>query len=155
MKVGDRVNILDQTKTQKNQATYIGPFIITQITEDNKYNLIDCSNLSGPVSYNVPISHMKLESKANSNVLPNNSDDIYYVEAIIDHKDVLGSRKYLGKWDGYSSSENTWEPASHILNDKLIKDYWIAHDKEIKASAKNIDNTKRNKSGKLISTGKK
>ena len=97
---------------------------------------------------------MKLESRVNGNVIPNSNDDIYYVEAIIDHKDVLGNRKYLVKWDGYSSSENTWEPASHILNDQLIKDYWNFYEKEKKANVKKLNNTKQYKSGNLKNTGK-
>ena len=78
----------------------------------------------------------------------------YYVEAIVNHKGIIGDRKYLVKWEGYSSSENAWEPASHIFNDQLIKNYWNFHDKEKKANAKNLNNTKQLKSGNLKQPGK-
>jgi hypothetical protein len=137
LEIGDRVNILDQNKTKKSQPTYIGPFIIKNITDDGKYNLVDCSNLFGPVSYNVPISHMKLEAKINQNSKLINSDDIYLVEQILAHKGDIGNRKYLIKWKGYSSSENTWEPAANIFNEQLIMDYWNSLNKRTKAKVKN------------------
>ena len=38
-------------------------------------------------------------------------DDIYIVEKILKKKrNERGEVRYLVKWDGYDSSENTWEP---------------------------------------------
>ena len=42
-------------------------------------------------------------------------DDVYIVEKILKKKrNEDGEIRYLVKWDGYESSENTWEPKSAI-----------------------------------------
>ncbi len=38
----------------------------------------------------------------------------YNVEKIVDKKEENGMTLYLVKWDGFPSSENTWEPASNL-----------------------------------------
>merc|ERR1711970_386813 len=38
----------------------------------------------------------------------------YVVEAIIDKKSTKGNVKYMVKWEGYSSRENTWEEADSL-----------------------------------------
>ena len=97
---------------------------------------MNSTNLAGPVTYNVPISHMKLESSLKTGNLIN-SDDVYLVEEIVAHKGNTGNRKYLIKWKGYSSTENTWEPATNIFNEQLIMDYWNSSEKRTKAKVKN------------------
>jgi len=49
--------------------------------------------------------------------------DVFLVEAIIDKKNEKGVVKYLVKWKGYGTKDNTWEPQSNIFCDGLIKAY--------------------------------
>ena len=39
----------------------------------------------------------------------------YEVEAILAHKVIRGTRRYLIKWRGYASAENSWEPEQHLI----------------------------------------
>ncbi|KAI7874217.1 chromo-domain-containing protein [Lichtheimia hyalospora FSU 10163] len=53
-------------------------------------------------------------------------DDIYVVEKIVNHhkkRDQTGLR-YLIRWKGYSSDNNTWEDEEDILDPELVSDYW-------------------------------
>jgi len=40
--------------------------------------------------------------------------NFYEVEKIKDRRIIKGRREYLIKWKGYSDSESTWEPLSHL-----------------------------------------
>ena len=48
----------------------------------------------------------------------------YEVEAILADKRVGNTTKYLVKWKGFGSDENTWEPESHLVHaKKILEDY--------------------------------
>ncbi|XP_070496655.1 chromo domain-containing protein cec-1-like [Chironomus tepperi] len=47
-------------------------------------------------------------------------DEIYYVEKILDRKVIKDKPYYYIKWEGYTESDNTWEPAEN-LDKTLIK----------------------------------
>jgi hypothetical protein len=50
-------------------------------------------------------------------------EPVYEVEKILDSKLEDGQRKYLVKWTGYDSTENTWEPKSSFNSLKPIADF--------------------------------
>jgi len=54
---------------------------------------------------------------------PDNMDNIYEVEKIINFKYYKNKKYYLIKWFSYPISESTWEPKSNLkyINDILIK----------------------------------
>ena len=62
----------------------------------------------------------------------------YEVEQIKDRRYNNGRKEYLIKWKGYSDSESTWEPLSHL---KFIHDLVIEFD--IKYENKNIKKIKK------------
>ncbi|TYZ63758.1 hypothetical protein PybrP1_006613 [[Pythium] brassicae (nom. inval.)] len=43
--------------------------------------------------------------------------DIFIVDKIVDHRVRYGKKQYLVKWDGYDSSDNTWELAAKLQAD--------------------------------------
>ncbi|ELR18832.1 'chromo' (CHRromatin Organization MOdifier) domain containing protein [Acanthamoeba castellanii str. Neff] len=51
--------------------------------------------------------------------------DLYYVEAIVEHRSTPRGLEYLIKWLGYGYELNTWEPAAHLNCPHLIKEYHI------------------------------
>ena len=46
--------------------------------------------------------------------------EAYEAEMIVDKRVSAVGTEYLVKWSGYASSDNTWEPAAHILDKGLI-----------------------------------
>lgn len=62
----------------------------------------------------------------------NNSDDEesreYIIEKILDKKiDSRGFVRYLVKWQGYSSKDNSWEPIENLVEcDKAMQEYEIS-----------------------------
>ena len=54
---------------------------------------------------------------------------IYTVEYIVDHNGQRGrSCRYLIKWLGYPSAQNTWEPESNVLDTLVLDEYWRSVD---------------------------
>ncbi|EEQ82176.1 hypothetical protein NCER_101155 [Vairimorpha ceranae BRL01] len=51
------------------------------------------------------------------------NEDTFAVEKILDRKIIKGIPWYLIKWEGYSDSDNTWEPRENINADELIEDF--------------------------------
>ena len=51
--------------------------------------------------------------------------NVYTAEAVLNHKLIgLSSRvHYLVHWQGYQSSEDTWEPAEHLRGCVLLTEY--------------------------------
>ena len=49
------------------------------------------------------------------------SNDEYEVEKIVDYD--RNSQRYLIKWKGYPSDENTWEPLTNLNCPKLLHQY--------------------------------
>ena len=59
--------------------------------------------------------------------------DMYSVEKIIDKRIVGGKVQYLVKWEGYSESDNTWEPLANIESvDHLIEEYERRHKNRVR-----------------------
>ena len=60
-------------------------------------------------------------------------ETIYYVDKILDRKIEKGKKRYLIKWQGYSSKDNTWEPRGNF-NRALVKEF----DKEFEEKANKV-----------------
>jgi hypothetical protein len=46
---------------------------------------------------------------------PTEPEELYEVEAMLNHKNHRGERLYLVKWRGYPESDATWEPEGKLL----------------------------------------
>lgn len=55
--------------------------------------------------------------------------DIFIVDKIVDHRVRYGKKQYLVKWDGYDSSENTWEAAGKLQAD--VADVVEAYERKV------------------------
>uniref|UniRef100_K3X9G9 Chromo domain-containing protein n=1 Tax=Globisporangium ultimum (strain ATCC 200006 / CBS 805.95 / DAOM BR144) TaxID=431595 RepID=K3X9G9_GLOUD len=51
--------------------------------------------------------------------------DVYIVDRIVGHQGRRSKKQYLVKWDGYDSSENTWEAASKLQREvpEIVDEY--------------------------------
>ena len=115
--------------SRKLAARYIGPFKVTQrIGEKGTAYRLDLPARFGihnafHVSSLEPYHEATPAALVPPEDMPLRNDDIYTVEAILDQEDRKDDRYYLIKWKGYSTSENSWEPRSHILDSSLIREY--------------------------------
>ena len=63
-----------------------------------------------------------LEDVKNVNLQDTGRNDIkvkeeeYEAEKILDIRNYKKRIEYLVKWKGYDNTENTWEPAKHLIN---------------------------------------
>ena len=96
---------------------------------DNSQHTEGTSNLV-PLSNNLSSNDDGLtdvsESELTDNMVTEDGELLYLVEAIIDRKKVGKSYKYLVKWKNYPDSENTWQFATDPMGDavkKMIVDY--------------------------------
>ena len=53
--------------------------------------------------------------------------DIYQVEKLLKQRMKNGEHQFLIKWLGFPNGQNSWEPASNILNKCLIKNFYDQH----------------------------
>jgi hypothetical protein len=52
------------------------------------------------------------------------NDDIYEVEAILDHKGTPGRRQYKVRWKGYTSEHDQWVKADDLNAQDELDIYW-------------------------------
>ena len=76
--------------------------------------------------------------------------DYYDIEQIVNKKYIDGSYKYLVKWVGYPSSQNTWEPLEHFHDCMEFIDKF-----EQKNNSLNANDTEQEKTLKEILNKKK
>lgn len=74
-------------------------------------------------------------------------NDVYTVSKILAKRVCNGRKEYLIKWHGYSKSQSTWEPATNILDQSVIKKFEaknsllinVSHEQVQKASSEQDD----------------
>jgi hypothetical protein len=51
----------------------------------------------------------------------------YFVEAVMGHKEVGGSRQYLIRWQGYGPEHDTYEPECGVADVGVVREYRVRH----------------------------
>lgn len=118
----------------KFQSKREGPFKITKKLRDNVYQL------DLPAHWKIhPVFHASLltpnteteeHGPSYSQPPPDliEGEEEYEVEAILKHQGTGKRRKYLVKWLGYPTSQNSWEPEDALKNSQeLLSEYRKLH----------------------------
>jgi hypothetical protein len=117
---GSTVMIVDQTRGNKFEPKYVGPYIILRRSRGGAYVLKD---MTGDIlDRRVTSDQMKLVRRDGRAIDTNNP--IYEVHSVMDHRGVPGHYEYLVRWKNYGQEDDTWEPAANFLDNKVIQDYW-------------------------------
>jgi hypothetical protein len=117
---GAIVMLNDPTRTNKFEPKYIGPYTVVRRTRSGGYALRDATG--DLLDRHIPPDQLKLVSRKARPI--DLKDNVYEIECIRKHRGRAGAYEYFSKWKGYPESENTWEPASSFLDDKVVKNYW-------------------------------
>ena len=123
--------------SRKQQPRYIGPYEILVKYPLNSYKLKLPQGWKMHDVFNVSLlkrhydSPEEFETRKSQPPKPIyiNQEERYIVEAILGHRKKRGKLQFLVKWQGYSSSENTWEPLSSFSkNNTVLKDYRLTQE---------------------------
>jgi len=68
-------------------------------------------------------SQVKKRGRSRITAVKSSSDEEYDVDILLDHRDEAARRMYLVKWEGYPTSEATWEPSSNLSCKQLVRQY--------------------------------
>jgi hypothetical protein len=149
--VGDRVMLSTQNLKLLNQpskkfrARYIGPYNIIEKISSQAYKLDLPSSMKVHPVFHIGLLKDFISSSPNSEVSDNipstndliYGDDTFYVHSIIDHKIAPHPLTYAKgpallfkvKWEGYDSSEDSWEPYVNVKRTDCLYDYIKKSDK--------------------------
>ncbi|CEJ00929.1 hypothetical protein RMCBS344292_14969 [Rhizopus microsporus] len=97
---------------------YQGPYSVVRKTERGSYVLKGGEGIL--MSRNYSPEELKLISQEEI-VL---EDELYIIEAIIDHRGEPGNREYLVRWKNYTKEDDSWIPPENFTDPVAINQYW-------------------------------
>jgi len=144
--IGDKVwldasNINTGRPMKKLDHKHLGPFAITKVLSNNAYELALPKSMKIHPVFNV----VKLTPYI-ANDIPERiirpppppivkaSVEEFEIEEIIDSRKYCGKLQHLVQWKGYPTEDNSWEPASVILEDapKVVQEFHDRHPSAIR-----------------------
>jgi transposase InsO family protein len=132
--IGDKVYLSTQYLDTVRPSTkldykYIGPYPVVEVINPQAYRLGLPKNMAIHPVFHVSLLEPANAAKEAARQQPDpyrydaEAPDVYDVETILDQeKDDDGKWLYRVRWKGYSSEDDSWEPAEH-LSEATIKAY--------------------------------
>jgi hypothetical protein len=122
--------LLDSGPSQKTNTLHKGPFRVINFM-DSTYTI---ENLVNHRQFKVHISRLRPFFFDSSIIDPadvaRRDYQEFVVESIIDHQgnpQQKSTLRFLVRWAGYDSSEDTWEPWAHLRDTQALMDYLQTH----------------------------
>ncbi len=136
--LGTTVLILNEGIKPKLASRYKGPFTIHNTDKNNNYILKD--GTGDIVNDKFPLSKLKV---VESN---EDSDTVFEIEKILDHKIINNEKHFLIKWKNYDPSENSWEREDNITSKRTINKYF----KDLNKADKPVRRSTRLRNNNLV-----
>ena len=139
-KPGDRVfldasDIRTTRPSQKLSHRNLGPFVVERQVSSSAYRL----RLPRSMSRLHPVFNVVKLTLAPTDPIPGrrakpppppelvDGEEEYVVEKILDSRLHRGKLQFKVKWKGYGVEENSWESATDVHADTLVRDFYRAH----------------------------
>ena len=123
--VGQVVFIHKEDVLGKSDVLFDGPFLISEVTSDEKYRLKDSNSNCLPREYDrsqlkIPAFYKKTLAESDFN-----GTSVRYLDYLKSHRTKLGKLEYLVKWMGLDDSHDEWVYKSFVEKSAIL-DYVAA-----------------------------
>ncbi|XP_053571958.1 maestro heat-like repeat-containing protein family member 1 [Bombina bombina] len=113
-----------KTPSRKFSQMYIGPYKITNVINENAVTLALPPEIPVHPTFHVTLIKPYVPTRLQSSDQPQPPvvlvEDIYEISSILNSRLHRGQLQYLVKWKGYSSDEDSWEPAANLNASRLV-----------------------------------
>ncbi|EIE80560.1 hypothetical protein RO3G_05265 [Rhizopus delemar RA 99-880] len=143
---GSYVMVRDREQYNSLSPVYKGPYRVVRQVQGGAYILRDVDETL--MSRNYSPEELKLISQ--DEIIP--KDELYEIEAIINHRGEPGNREYLVRWKNYSKDDDSWLTAEAFTDPESINIYWRKlgksinqNDEVVKKKNNEAENNKKQK----------
>ena len=110
------------------KSPYVGPYHVLKFNKDRTAVHLAWEDCKTKVHNVQPVDRCKLyvpdeqQTRKRQRIQPptvvsDSGDIVDEIEKIVGRRTVRGRFQYLVKWLGYDSTQNTWEPVQHLIDE--------------------------------------
>ena len=119
-KEGSTVMVKIPSMTGSLNPIYEGPYTIIRKTKGGSYILRD--EMGVLMSRDYTPSELKQVNNESIDEL-DDSEEVYEIEAIVDHRGNGNKREYRVRWKGYSKDDDSWLTTDKFTHPSTIQNY--------------------------------
>lgn len=112
--------LLTQQQTKFDEMKEIDTKTIENMMKENKMLVAKIKQLQSGIAHQQSFENNDKKSTSNVRSI---DDDLYEVDAIIDHKGVKNHRQYLVRWKNFGPNDDSWERESNLNCPAILKKY--------------------------------